>query len=165
MVDEIKSEEAEKPDPWWDELKKVAADADRKNAETRAEFQARVAALQLPPAQIVQYQQPSLWASPVRPWWAPDAQGMLAIAIVAMTTSALHIRMLHSSTIEDKLLDTMITILFSTCLVTVYQYTFGSSRGSSIKDDSQTRLVEKLMPPAVPAPTSATSTTTTETKT
>jgi len=42
----------------------------------------------------------------------------------------------------------MITILFSTCLVTVYNYTFGSSRPSA-KDEAQTRIVEKLA--AVPA--------------
>lgn len=79
-----------------------------------------------------------------RPWWAPDGQGFLAAAIVVMTFTALMVRMFHPTAQEDKMLDTMITILFSTCLVTVYQYTFGSSRGSSTKDDSQARMVEKL---------------------
>lgn len=87
----------------------------------------------------------SIWTSPTRPWWAPDAQGFLAASIVMMTYTALMIRMFHSSVQEDKMLDTMITILFSTCLVTVFNYSFGSSRGSAAKDESQTKMVEKLV--------------------
>lgn len=92
-----------------------------------------------------------------KPWWAPDAQGFLAAAIVFMTFSALIIRMFHSTVMEDKMLDTMITILFSTCLVTVYNYSFGSSRGSSENRESQNRVIEKLSttpPIVVPIPTS-----------
>lgn len=82
-----------------------------------------------------------------RPWWAPDAQGFLAFAIVFMTFTALLVRMFSPSNVDDKMLDTMITILFSTCLVTVYQFTFGSSRGSERKDETQSRMLEKLPPP------------------
>lgn len=85
-----------------------------------------------------------------KPWWAPDAQGFLAAAIIAMTFTALIIRMFHSSIMEDKMLDTMITILFSTCLVTVYNYSFGSSRGSSENRESQNRVIEKLSVPPAP---------------
>jgi hypothetical protein len=55
--------------------------------------------------------------------------------------------MFSTSTVDDKMLDTMITILFSTCLVTVYNYSFGSSRGSQAKDDTQNKIVEKLTGP------------------
>ncbi len=79
-----------------------------------------------------------------KPWWAPDAQGFLAGAIVAICGVALFIRMFRTSNVDDKMLDTMITILFSTCLVTVYQYTFGSSRGSAAKDEVQNKMVTAL---------------------
>jgi hypothetical protein len=59
--------------------------------------------------------------------------------------------MLSTNTVDDKMLDTMITIMFSTCLVTVYNYTFGSSRGSSAKDETTNKIVEKLTA-AVPIP-------------
>lgn len=79
-----------------------------------------------------------------KPYWMPDAQGFLAASIVFICGIALFVRMFHTNTSEDKMLDTMITILFSTCLVTVYQYTFGSSRGSQNKDDTQNKVIEKL---------------------
>ena len=80
-----------------------------------------------------------------KPWWAPDAQGFLAIAIVSICGLALFFRMFVTSAVDDKMLDTMITIFFSTCLVTVYNYFFGSSRGSSIKDETITRIATKEM--------------------
>lgn len=90
-----------------------------------------------------------------KPYWMPDAQGFLAGAIVFITGAALFIRMFHASATEDKMLDTMITIMFSTCLVTVYQYTFGSSRGSSAKDETLNKIA--MMPSVVtPVPTTTT---------
>lgn len=85
-----------------------------------------------------------------RPWWAPEIQTILVVSIVAICGAALFIRMFHSSAMDDKMLDTMITILFSTCLVTVYNYSFGSSRGSEKKDDTQSKVVEKLMTNSAP---------------
>ena len=82
--------------------------------------------------------------NPERPWWAPDAQGFLAGGIVLICGIALFVRMASTSTVDDKMLDTMITILFSTCLVTVYNYSFGSSRGSAAKDETQAKVAEKL---------------------
>lgn len=90
---------------------------------------------------------------PVKPWWAPDAQGFLAASIVAICGVVVLMRMHTPSTTDDKVLDMMITILFSTCLVTVYNYSFGSSRGSQAKDESQTKMVEKLTTaPEISAP-------------
>lgn len=85
-----------------------------------------------------------------RPWWAPDAQGFLAAAIVVICGTALFVRMFRTSTVDDKMLDTMITIFFSTCLVTVYQFSFGSSRGSQTKDEKQDKILDKLVPPPAP---------------
>lgn len=95
-----------------------------------------------------------------KPWWVPDAQGFLAGAIVFITGAALFVRMFYTSATEDKMLDTMITILFSTCLVTVYQYTFGSSRGSSAKDDTLNKIA--MMPVSSSAVPPVTTTTTVE---
>lgn len=78
-----------------------------------------------------------------RPWWAPDAQSFALVAILVIAAGALFTRMYHPSNVDDKILDMMITITFSTCLVTVFQYLFGSSRGSAAKDEMQSRIVEK----------------------
>lgn len=85
-----------------------------------------------------------------RPWWAPDAQGFLACAIVLICAVSLFMRMRAPSVVDDKMLETMLTILFSTCLVTVYNFSFGSSRGSAAKDDTQNKIVEKLTSPSGP---------------
>lgn len=79
-----------------------------------------------------------------KPWWAPDAQGFLAASIVIICSIVVLIRLFKESTVDDKVLDMMITILFSTCLVTVFNYSFGSSRGSQAKDESQTKIVESM---------------------
>jgi H+/Cl- antiporter ClcA len=71
-----------------------------------------------------------------RPFWWPDAQGFAAGSIVLICAAALFVRMFHASNVDDKMLDTMITVLFTTCLVGVYNYLFGSSRGSAAKDDT-----------------------------
>jgi hypothetical protein len=92
----------------------------------------------------------------VRPWWAPDMQTFLAIGIVSICGAVVFVRMFRTAPpTDDKLLDTMITILFSTCLVTVYNYSYGSSRGSQAKDETQNKIVEKLTatdPPGAPGP-------------
>lgn len=85
-----------------------------------------------------------------RPWWAPDAQGFLACAIVALCGAALFIRMFSPSQVDDKILDMMITILFSTCLVMVYNFKFGSSQSSQSKDEARDKVTEKLMATALP---------------
>jgi hypothetical protein len=94
-----------------------------------------------------------------KPWYAFDIQAFLAIGIVSVCAAALFVRMFHSSIQDDKMLDTMITILFSTCLVTVYNYTFGSSSGSRSKDDTLNRIA--LAPPSATVPPVSTTTTVT----
>lgn len=141
---EVAAAEADKPDEWWTALeteRQARGSLELQVRQKIAEFQAQLASIKLPPAQITRVVDRS-----VRPWWAPDAQGMLAGGILLIAAAALFVRMLHTSTIDDKMLDTMITILFSTCLVIVYQYTFGSSRGSDVKTATQDKLVEKLVP-------------------
>lgn len=84
-----------------------------------------------------------------RPWWAPDLQTTVALAIVVIVGTSLFYRMTHPSAVEDKQLDTMLTIVFSTAFVALVNFLFGSSRSSQTKDDTLGRLAEM---PAVIAP-------------
>lgn len=83
---------------------------------------------------------PSVWRSPERPWWAPDAQGFVIASVVMIVAIALFYRMTHPSEVNDKLLDMMLTILFGTALVGIINYLFGSSRGSSSKDETINKI-------------------------
>ena len=75
-----------------------------------------------------------------RPYWMPETQGLLAGGIILICGTALFVRKFNPSDVDDKILDMMITILFSTCLVTVYNYTFGSSRVSAAKDETLSKI-------------------------
>lgn len=104
----------------------------------------------------------SMWKSETKPWWAPDAQGFTICAVLLIVAIALFYRMTHPSDVNDKMLETMLTIMFSTALVAIINYLFGSSRGSSAKDDTQNKIMEKLTAtapagppgPVAPVPTS-----------
>ncbi len=76
--------------------------------------------------------------------WKPDQQSAIVIAILGACITLAFYRSMFPSTTEDKILDMMVTILFSTCLVTITNYHFGSSRGSAIKDETQAKVAEKL---------------------
>ena len=86
-----------------------------------------------------------------RPWWAPaDARGAVAAAIIVMAAIVIFYRMTHPSNIDDKMLDTMTTILFSTALVAIVNFFYGSSRSSSDKDDTINKIA--MAEPAAPPP-------------
>lgn len=76
--------------------------------------------------------------------WKPDQQSAIVIAILGACITLAFYRSMFPSTTEDKILDMMVTILFSTCLVTITNYHFGSSRGSAMKDETQAKVTEKL---------------------
>ena len=91
-----------------------------------------------------------------KPWWAPDLQSFVAVSVIIMTAVAISYRMAHPSQIEDKLLDMMLTLLVGTAFVGVVGWAVGSSRGSQVKDEAQTRMVEKLTTaPVISAPVMA----------
>lgn len=89
---------------------------------------------------------------PKKPFWMPDAQGFTIASIIFICAVCVFWRMTHPSPTDDKLLDMMLTILFSSCLVAIVGYQFGSSRGSAQKDDTQTKIIERLAPPPAPVP-------------
>lgn len=76
--------------------------------------------------------------------WKPDQQSSIVIAILGACIILAFYRSMFPSVTEDKILDMMVTILFSTCLVTITNYHFGSSRGSALKDETQAKVTEKL---------------------
>lgn len=87
------------------------------------------------------------------PFWFPDSQAFLMLAMIVMTATALFYRMTHPSEVNDKILDMMITISFSTCLVLIYNYAFGNSSSGNKVADTQSRITEKLTSTAPPGPT------------
>lgn len=101
--------------------------------------------------------------STVKPWWAPDARGFVILAVILIAATALFYRMTHLSTADDKVLDMMLTILFSTALVAIINFLFGSSRSSAEKDDTINRIALMPSPEGPPAPAAPVSTTTTVT--
>lgn len=97
--------------------------------------------------------QSNLWLQTEAPFWWPNAQGFAIAAIIFICATALFYRMHAQSNIDDKMLDTMITVIYTTCLVSVFNFLFGSSRGSAAKDETQNRIVERaLAGPAVVIP-------------
>lgn len=85
-----------------------------------------------------------------------EQQDYIVIAILAACIVLAFYRSIFPSTTEDKILDMMVTILFSTCLVSIINYHFGSSRGSALKDEQQAKTAEKLAEKVIgPLPSSS----------
>lgn len=87
-----------------------------------------------------------------KPYWLPDTQGFLAIAIIAVV--AVLAFMLLSSVVkfDDKVAGAFMTLLgvLTACLKDVYSFFFGSSRGSDKKDDALITQIATATPPPQP---------------
>ena len=73
-----------------------------------------------------------------RPYWLPDTQGFLAIAIVAILFVVILVLLLKDYTnLNEKVYGALLTLLgvVAACFKDVYSFFFGSSRGSEKKDD------------------------------
>lgn len=91
-----------------------------------------------------------------RPFWIPDTQGALAIAIIGLVGLIVLLLLLHPITLDDKttsVLTVVIGVLVSS-LKDVYSYYFGSSKGSTAKDDTINRIAinQPMVPPTHPNP-------------
>lgn len=95
------------------------------------------------------------WLQTERPFWWPDSRGFLLASMVIIAGVSLFYRMTHPSEVNDKILDMMLTIIFSTCLVLIYNWSFGSSSDTVKTQDTQGRIVEKLTSPPPAGPVSA----------
>lgn len=84
------------------------------------------------------------WLQTERPFWWPDSRGFLLASMVIICGVSLFYRMAYPSEVNDKILDMMITIAFSTCLVLVYNWSFGSSSDTGKTQDTQSRILEKV---------------------
>lgn len=83
-----------------------------------------------------------------KPYWMPDTQGFLAIAILILVGAIVFILLLHQSSMDDKtsaVLTTVIGILLAN-LKDVYSYFFGSSKGSTDKDQTLNKIAVAAAP-------------------
>jgi hypothetical protein len=92
----------------------------------------------------------SSWMSPVGPFWWPDSAGFMIAAMLAICAFTVIYRMRYPSEVNDKILDMMITILFSTCLVLIYNYRFGSSSGKESQDKALSKIAMEPVAPIAP---------------
>ena len=73
-----------------------------------------------------------------KPFWIPDTQGFLAIAILSLVGTIVLILLLHPTQLDDKIaavLNVALGVLLGN-LKDVYSFFFGSSKGSEKKDDA-----------------------------
>lgn len=86
---------------------------------------------------------------PPRPFWLPDTQGFLAVAIIFLIAVVVLILLTRPPAIDERTSGVLMTIVgvLIACLKDVYSFFFGSSKGSDSKTEVQNKLVEKLTTP------------------
>ena len=92
-------------------------------------------------------------SKPDKPYWLPDTQGFLAIAIIAVVAGLAFILLLGTVKFDDKVAGAFMTLLgvLMGSLKDVYSFYFGSSRSSDKKDDAlitQAAAATGTIPPA-----------------
>ena len=83
-----------------------------------------------------------------KPWYWPDTQGFLAVAIISLIAAIVLIMMFHPPQLTDStqgVLMTMIGVLTAT-LKEVYSYYFSSSSSSRTKDETIKTLTTVVAP-------------------
>lgn len=93
-----------------------------------------------------------------KPFWMPDTQGFLAIAILTLVGTVVLLLLLHPVTLDDKVaavLNVALGVLLGN-LKDVYSFFFGSSKGSEKKDDAilsgAVTPAQPIVPPSEPKP-------------
>jgi hypothetical protein len=86
-----------------------------------------------------------------KPWWMPDTQGFLAIAIILGVLGLAYTLLFMRADLNDKVAGAFMTTLgvLTGCLKDVYSYFFGSSKGSEKKDDAL--IAGAISPTSTPA--------------
>jgi hypothetical protein len=86
-----------------------------------------------------------------RPFWLPDTQGFLAVAIIVIVALLAWLLLTRELKFDDKVAGAFMTLLgvLTACLKDVYSFFFGSSRGSDKKDD----VISAIAAAPPPAPT------------
>lgn len=80
-----------------------------------------------------------------KPFWMPDTQGFLAIAIIFLIGMIVWVLLLRPPAIDERTSGVLMTIVgvLIACLKDVYSFFFGSSRGSEKKDDA---IIKNALP-------------------
>ncbi len=92
-----------------------------------------------------------------RPWWAPNIKGLLGLYILTICFIIIIMRMvmplfyIENKIPDDKILDIMTGVLFTTCLAGVFAYFYGSSARTATQEAAQAQLVTKAMDAPVAA--------------
>ncbi len=93
-----------------------------------------------------------------KPYWLPDTQGFLAIAIIVLIGTIVLLLIMRPIVIDERTSGVLMTVIgvLTACLKDVYSFFFGSSKGSDKKDDALIKTVADTTsnspPPAPPAP-------------
>lgn len=84
-----------------------------------------------------------------RPFWLPDTQGFLSVAIIALIAIVVLILLTRPPAIDERTSGVLMTIVgvLIACLKDVYSFFFGSSKGSDSKTETQNKIMEKLTSP------------------
>lgn len=83
------------------------------------------------------------------PWWKTP-KGFLAVYALTGGFITIIIRMFLpllypvGTVPDDRILDIMTTVLFTTCIGSAFMYFYGSSSGKSAQETAQAKLTEKL---------------------
>ncbi len=89
-----------------------------------------------------------------KPFWMPDTQGFLAIAIMVLIATVVLILLTKPPQIDERTSGVLMTIVgvLIACMKDVYAFFFGSSKGSKEKDDVMAKIAMDPTPPATPTP-------------
>lgn len=99
---------------------------------------------------------------PRRPFWLPDTQGFLAIAIILLIACIVLMLLMKPISIDERTAGVLMVVIgvLTGCLKDVYSFFFGSSKGSKEKDDVLiTKAISAPPAPISPAPIVTTTTT------
>lgn len=84
-----------------------------------------------------------------KPYWMPDTQGFLAIAIMWLMAVIVLILLISPPQIDERTSGVLMTIVgvLIACMKDVYAFFFGSSKGSKDKDDAMVKLATEPTDP------------------
>lgn len=77
-----------------------------------------------------------------KPFWWPDTQGFLAVAIIFLISVIVLILLLHPPQMDDGTRGVLMTVIgvLIAALKDVYSFFFGSSKGSAVKDETINKI-------------------------
>jgi len=73
-----------------------------------------------------------------KPWFWPDTQGFLAIAIITVMAGIIFVMLFHTTTMDDRTQGVLMTVIgvLVGALKDVYGFYFNSSSQSRVKDET-----------------------------